>query len=164
MNKHYLVINDNGDAFRVAPTNDTYNDLSTLVDGYIERVSLPDGVDAWLNEEGLLRNPQDFAYNLLATIAVRRWTGNTGYNLVGPCVFATSDDEGETHPCHESFFLSEMKNGLLLMGDLTDIDSPLRTEWCDDDRGYFGTAPVWTVQECVTHMAESRRIYMEARA
>ena len=61
MNKHYLVINDNGDAFRVAPTDDTYNDISTLVDGWVECTGLPGGVDAWVNEEGLLRNPQDFA-------------------------------------------------------------------------------------------------------
>ena len=162
MKKHYLVINDNGDAFRVAPTDDTYRDLSTLVDGYIERVSLPGGVDVWMNEEGLLRNPQDFVANLVATMIVREWTGHA-HTLVGPVVFS-GDGGTNTLPCPESFFVSEMNKGLLLMGDLTDMDSPARTEWYDDGREYFGTAPVWTVEECALRMAESRRIYMEARA
>lgn len=162
MNKHYLVINDNGDAFRVAPTDDTYNDLSTLVDGYIECVGLPGGVDAWVNEEGLLRNPQDFATNLVSTLIVREWTGHA-HTLVGPVVFAASDGEGDTLPCPESFFISEMGKGLMLMGDSHDIDSPLRTKW-REGYGYFGTAPVWTVAECADRMAESRSVYMEARA
>ncbi len=160
MNKHYLVINDNGDAFRVVPTDDTYRDLSTLVDGYIERVSLPGGVDVWLNEEGLMR--EDFAGNLVASMITREWTGHT-YTLVGPAVFA-GDGGANTQPCPESFFVSEMNKGLMLMGDLHDVDSPLRTKWYDDGREYFGTAPVWTVEECALRMAESRRIYMEARA
>ena len=165
MNKHYLVINDNGDAFRVAPTDDTYSDISTLVDGWVECVGLPGGVDAWVNEEGLLRNPQDFAVNLVGTKIVRDWTGHD-HTLVGPVVFASSDNQGATHPCDERFILHEMQDGLLLMGDLTDIDSPLRTKWLTrkDGHDYFGTAPVWTVADCADRMAESRRIYMEARA
>ena len=165
--KHYLVINDNGDAFRVAPTDDTYADLSTLVDGYIEAVSLPGGVTAWVNEEGLLSNPQDFAYNFVGTAITRQWTGHP-YDLVGPVVFAGEEDGGEhgmrTVPCPEAFILNEMNNGLLFMGDQQDIDSPLRTKWFAADRAYFGTATEWTVAECAARMAESRRFYMEARA
>lgn len=148
---NYLVINDNGDAFRVTPTNaDTYADLSALVDGYIEAVSLPGGVVAWVNEEGLFR--QDFALNLVGSLIALQWTGYA-HKLVGPVVFAgekATSSGNITVPCPEGFILNEtVNNGLVL----TPADgSPYH------HRGE------WSVAECAARMAESRRIYMEARA
>jgi hypothetical protein len=131
---NYLVINDNGDAFRVTPTDNTYNDLSTLVDGMIECVGLPGGADAWCNEEGLLRNPQDFYLNLLATHIVNHWTGNGGYRLVGPVVFAGHDGEGNTTPVPLGFIEGEVSKGMMLMeGE-------------------------WTVAECAARMQQSRDV------
>jgi len=147
--KNYLVINDNGDAFRVVPTDDTYADLSTLVDGYIERVSLPGGVDVWVNEEGLMR--QDFTLNLVGSMIARQWTGYA-HKLVGPVVFAgekATDDGNITVPCPEGFILNEIGNGLELM---------------PADGSPYHHRVEWTVAECAARMDESRRIYMEARA
>ena len=134
----YLVVDDNGAAVLVAPTDNTYADLSTLVDGLIECVALPGQVDAWVNEEGLYR--YDFAYNLLGTYMVRGWTGNPTYHLVGPVVFAGHDGEGGTLPC-PAWFIDEVRNGGLELVD--------------------GTL---SVAECAARMAESRRIRTEAQA
>jgi len=152
---NYLVINDNGDAFRVTPTNaDTYADLSALVDGYIEPVSLPGGVVAWVNEEGLYR--QDFALNLVGSMIALQWTGYA-HKLVGPVVFAgekATNDGNVTVPCPEGFIVNEIGNGLVLMlGHDKGADVPIPR-----------TANQWTVAECAARMAESREIYMEARA
>jgi len=108
----YLVITPDGDALLAETTDDTYADLSTLVDGMIECVALPGQVDAWVNEEGLYRD--DFAYNLLGTYMVRGWTGNPGYHLVGPVVFAAHDDEGNTLPCPAGFIADTVQKGVEL--------------------------------------------------
>ena len=108
----YLVITPDGDALLAETTDDTYADLSTLVDGMIECVALPGQVDAWVNEEGLYRD--DFAYNLLGTYMVRGWTGNPGYHLVGPVVFAAHDDEGFTLPCPAGFIADSVEKGVEL--------------------------------------------------
>ena len=106
----YLVITPDGDALLAETTDDTYADLSTLVDGMIECGALPGQVDAWVNEEGLYRD--DFAYNLLGTYMVRGWTGNPGYHLVGPVVFAAHDDEGNTLPCPAGFIADTVQLGV----------------------------------------------------
>lgn len=108
----YLVITPDGDAFLAETTDNTYADLSTLVDGLIECVALPGQVDAWVNEEGLYRD--DLDYNLLGTYMVRGWTGNPGYHLVGPVVFAAHDDEGNTLPCPPGFITDSVKKGVEL--------------------------------------------------
>ena len=109
---HYLVIDDNGAARLVTPGSDSLSDLQTLVDGWIECVGLPGGMDCWVNEEGLYRD--DFAYNLLGTYMVRGWTGNPGYHLVGPVVFAAHDDEGNTLPCPAGFIADTVQKGVEL--------------------------------------------------
>lgn len=141
---HYLVIDDNGAARLVTPTDDTYSDLSTLVDGLIECVGLPGGVDAWINEEGLLRNPQDFAYNYLATFMVREWTGQP-YDLVGPCVFTGNDGLGATTPCPAGFTIDTVNKGVEL------------TPRHESDHALL---LFHTVQECADLHAESRRTYV----
>ena len=141
--KHFLVINDNGDAFLVTPTGDTYNDLSTLVDGYYEaaETALAGTTDAWVNEEGLLRPENDFALNLVGRHIVRYWTGKSGYQLVGPVVFAGFDTEtGNTLPCPAEFIAHERNEGLMFMDG------------------------VWTVEECAARMQQSRDIYTEWQA
>ncbi len=116
----YLVVDDNGAAVLVAPTDNTYADLSTLVDGLIECVALPGQVDAWVNEEGLYRD--DFAYNLLGTYMVRGWTGNPNYHLVGPVVFAAHDDEGNTLPCPAGFIADTVQKGVELIQPVCTIE------------------------------------------
>lgn len=90
---HYLVISDEGDAFLVEPTNDMYNDVRSMVEGLIERVSLEvttridgvvDRVDCWVNESGLLRD--DLAVNWLASQIVTEAT-QAQYLLKGTAVF-----------------------------------------------------------------------------
>jgi hypothetical protein len=134
----YLVINDNGDAFEVEATDDTYNDLSTLVDGYIECVALPGDVTAWVNEEGIFRPNNDFVLNLAATLMVQEWLGHGHHHLVGPTVFAGHNPAtGDTLPCPVGFIANERQQGLMF------LDGP------------------WTVEECANRMAESRAIYSE---
>ena len=108
----YLVITPGGDAFLAETTDDSLADLQTLVDGWVECVALPGQVDAWVNEEGLYRD--DLGYNLLGTYMVRGWTGNPGYNLVGPVVFAAHDDEGNTLPCPAGFIADSVQKGVEL--------------------------------------------------
>ena len=146
---HYLVIDDNGAARLVTPGSDSLSDLQTLVDGWIECVGLPGGMDCWVNEEGLLRNPQDFSYNYLATHIVREWTGQP-YDLVGPAVFTSHNDEtGATLPCLPGFTANEMEKGMELTPRFSGTNVLLLFH---------------TVQEVADAQAESRRIYMEAQA
>jgi hypothetical protein len=144
---HYLVIDDDGTARLVTPGPDSYEDLSSLVDGYIEHVGLPGGVDAWINEEGLLRNPMDFSYNYLATHMVREWTGQP-YDLVGPCVF-TGTNGCDTGPCPPGFTIDAVNKGVHLTTRYESEQSLLLFH---------------TVQEVVDLMTASRREFMEARA
>ena len=145
---HYLVIDDSGLARLVTPGPDTLSDIQTLVDGYVECVSLPGGIDAWVNEEGLLRNPQDFLYNYLATDIVREWTGQP-YDLVGPCVFTGNDGLGATTPCPAGFTIDTVDKGVHLTPRYQSEQSLLLFH---------------TVQECADLMTASRREFMEAKA
>ena len=136
----YLVVSDNGDALLVAPTDDPYHDVATLVDGDIECISLAGQlgwVYAWVNEEGLWR--RDFGENLAGSVVVLQKSGRP-CRLVGPVVFAGHDGKGGTLPC-PAWFIDEVRNGGLELVD--------------------GTL---SVAECAARMAESRRIRTEAQA
>ena len=90
----FVYINDlTGEMLAVRKPDDmaTLPFLQTLVDGYIECVSLDRTTDLWLNEEGLFRD--DFRVNRIATTF-----RGAGYQtpLVGPAVLATSNSRGET--------------------------------------------------------------------
>jgi hypothetical protein len=63
--------------------------LQSLVQGLIESVQLAEGLDLWVNEEGLFRS--DFSVNEFATTLA-----GEGYRLVGPAVIAGYDEEGNT--------------------------------------------------------------------
>jgi hypothetical protein len=145
---HYLVIDDDGTARLVTPGNDSLADLQTLVDGWVECVRLPGGVDCWVNEEGLLRNPMDFSYNYLGTHIVREWTGQP-YDLVGPCVFTSNDGEGATKPLAPGFTIDTVNKGVHLTPRYQSEQSLLLFH---------------TVQECADLMTASRREFMEAQA
>lgn len=71
----------------------SYDLLSSTVQGYIECVSLPSlGVDMWINEEGkILRLPQNPKGNALW---VKEY-GLTDY-IAGNVVFTQATNEGET--------------------------------------------------------------------
>ena len=143
---HYLVIDDSGLARLVTPGPDTLSDIQTLVDGYVECVGLPGGIDAWVNEEGLLRNPQDFMYNYIATDIVREWTGQP-YDLVGPCVFTSNDGKGATNGCLAGFTIDTLNKGMEL------------TPRHESDHALL---LFHTVKECADLMAESRKAQQEA--
>ena len=145
---HYLVIDDDGTARLVTPGNDSLADLQALVDGWVECVRLPGGVDCWVNEEGLLRNPMDFSYNYLGTHIVREWTGQP-YDLVGPCVFTSNDGEGATKPLTAGFTIDTVDKGVHLTPRYQSEQSLLLFH---------------TVQECADLMTASRREFMEAQA
>ena len=92
--EHYLVIDDDASVYKVKPSFNKLADLQMLVGGYIECVRLPERIDAWVNEEGLIKG--DFAFNLLGSFIVNSEATHKGYQLVGPVVFTTHDDEGNT--------------------------------------------------------------------
>ena len=145
---HYLVIDDDGTARLVTPGPDSLADTQALVDGWVECVRLPGGVDCWVNEEGLLRNPMDFSYNYLGTHIVREWTGQP-YDLVGPCVFTSNDGEGATTPLTAGFTIDTVNKGVHL------------TPRHESDHALL---LFHTVQEAVDLMTASRREFMETRA
>jgi hypothetical protein len=66
------------------PNKETYNSLKTLVGGILDVIYLGDGLDGFINDEGLLMGLPPNVYT------------ETGALLVGPIVFTRTDDEGET--------------------------------------------------------------------
>ena len=86
-----LLIQTNGHMKTIAPAGEawTLEELQRCVEGYIERVPTPPGhsivVDrqpyreAWVNEEGILR---DMPENIVASEAL-------AYPVVGPCLLCS---------------------------------------------------------------------------
>lgn len=66
----------------------SYENMKKIVGGYIECVSLPHGIDMWLNEEGLL---EQLPLNLQTSM-----NGQVVHVIVGDVFFAGHDGEGET--------------------------------------------------------------------
>jgi len=122
--EHYLVIDDDGSVYKVKPGADSLADLQALVIGRIELVRVSPKVDAWVNEEGLIAG--DFVYNFLGSHVC-------GRELVGPVVFTSCDEDGNTSPVPEGF-----SKGI--------------TEECE----VFGNGELLTVQTCVAAMAAMR--------
>ena len=122
--EHYLVIDDDGSIYKVKPGSNSLEDLQALVIGRIELVRVNPAVDAWVNEEGLIHG--DFVYNFLGSHIV-------GRDRVGPGVFTSSDDEGNTTPAPEDF-------------------SKAITEDCE----VFGNGEILTVETCVAAMQAMR--------
>ncbi len=120
---HYLVISDEGDAFLVEPTNDSYNDVRSMVEGLIERVSLQvttridgvvDNVDCWVNESGLLRD--DLAVNWLASQIVTEAT-QAQYLLKGTAVFtgvAFDEENGQYMTTLKPDTIEDLASGYLI--------------------------------------------------
>tara|TARA_B100001996_G_scaffold382629_1_gene374994 strand:+ start:1898 stop:2362 length:465 start_codon:yes stop_codon:yes gene_type:complete len=113
---HYLVISDEGDAFLVEPTNDSYNDVRSMVEGLIERVSLqvPTRIDCWVNESGLLRD--DLAVNWLASQIVTEAT-QAQYLLKGTAVFTGvgyHEEDGQFMTTLESDTIEDLASGYLI--------------------------------------------------
>jgi hypothetical protein len=92
--KHFLYLNEFGDALLVAHEgDDTLTTLQTLVEGWVQPVPTNEtetgfAGDVWVNEEGLFQ--PTFTLNLLASAFA-------GQRLVGPAVIARfSNETGET--------------------------------------------------------------------
>ena len=99
--EHYLVIDDDASVYKVKPSFNKLADLQTLVGGYIECVRVTPEIDAWVNEEGLIKG--DFVFNLLGSFVVNCESQYKGHHLVGPVVFTTHDEEGNTLPVPEAW-------------------------------------------------------------
>ena len=90
MTKHFLYINEFGDALLVRHEgDDTLTALQTLVEGYVQPVPTDPAKtgfsgDVWVNEDGLYQ--PTFSVNLLAS-------GFAGQRLVGPAVITRFDAE-----------------------------------------------------------------------
>ena len=122
--QHYLVIDDDGSVYKVKPGPDSLADLQALVMGRIELVRVNPDIDAWVNEEGLIAG--DFVYNFLGSHIA-------GRDLVGPIVFTSCDDDGNTAPVYGQF-------------------SREITESCE----VFGNGELLTAETCVAAMAAMR--------
>lgn len=83
-----LKIQSNGTTTTVAI--DGLDDMQAVVDGYIERACSFDGVDMWVNEEGLLRT---LPINMKATAIRDRLTAIPAfYPIVGDVLILASDE------------------------------------------------------------------------
>tara|TARA_Y100000748_G_scaffold87741_1_gene72714 strand:+ start:164 stop:556 length:393 start_codon:yes stop_codon:yes gene_type:complete len=122
--QHYLVIDDDGSVYKVKPGPDSLADLQALVMGRIELVRVNPDIDGWVNEEGLIAG--DFVYNFLGSHIA-------GRDLVGPIVFTSCDDDGNTAPVYGQF-------------------SREITESCE----VFGNGEILTAETCVAAMAAMR--------
>lgn len=104
----YLFIDQGGDALivRQEAHETSLSCLQTLVGGLIQIVP-SDKIDAdvWVNEEGLFF-PQ-FGINLVASYI-------TGRQLVGPVVFANSNEEGDTISLDKNILNLLKREGLLI--------------------------------------------------
>lgn len=73
-------------------------------------VPTPKGIeiDCWVNEEGLFR--EGFIRNKIASAF-------TGVDCVGPAIFTSADDEGNTIPLPNGYLQGAMQAGLKLEGE-----------------------------------------------
>ena len=120
MNKDYLVVSEHGLAFRVKPdeTRPTLKFLQTFVGGLIERVpyhgqgsARNEGVDCWVNEEGMLLG---LNVNMTASIICN-------HMIAGTAVFAGTDGE-DIAPCPEDWLSLLTNQGLALEGEGKSFD------------------------------------------
>lgn len=107
--REYLYISQGGDAVIVEDLEkDSLGSLQMLVGGNIECVSptaLGPGVDAWVNEEGLLL--ENFGINLVASFITRR-------QLVGPMVLTGYDNQGNTTSLPSDIIPRLKREGLMI--------------------------------------------------
>lgn len=87
-NKIRIVSKRIGEAMEVMEMEHTLENMQEKVGGHLEVVELPNGIDLWLNEEGLL---EQLSVNVL-TVA----DGQVLHTIVGNVFFAGHNDEGET--------------------------------------------------------------------
>ena len=72
---------------------DSYQMIRDGVDGWIELVRLNNGVDMWVNEDGIAQN---LPYNPTATAIYWSNFGFMSGQIFGNVVFTNSNDEGDT--------------------------------------------------------------------
>ena len=109
MPRVYLYISQQGDAVIVNDHKTTaLEGLQTLVGGLIECVNptkLGSGVDAWVNEEGLMY--PEFGINLVGSVV-------TGRQLVGPVVLTGHNNQGETTDLPKTIITKLKREGLMI--------------------------------------------------
>lgn len=76
-------------------TDGTLDQLQIAVDGLVDVVGLCEGLDMWVNDEGIVR---EMPMNVVATVIAREFMGERfAQAYFGPVVFTGGcDDEGET--------------------------------------------------------------------
>ena len=73
--------------------SESYQMIRDGVDGWIELVRLNNGVDMWVNEDGIAQN---LPYNPTATAIYWSNFGFMSGQIFGNVVFTNSNDEGDT--------------------------------------------------------------------
>lgn len=66
MSKRFVVVPPEGEAYFYSCDGDTLPALQTLVGGLVDCVSLGNGVDGWINDEGRYTQPLNLAASLIA--------------------------------------------------------------------------------------------------
>lgn len=88
MRKIEILVKRVGEAPEVMEIEHSLVNMQKIVGGYLEVVGLPNGIDMWLNEEGLLVGMKD---NLAVVM-----NGRITHQIVGNVFFAAHDKEGNT--------------------------------------------------------------------
>ena len=86
-------INTSGFELDFSPNNGekfTLEELQKLVDGYIERIAMPDGQAMYVNEEGKIK---DLPYNIKATTILKMHGLIPNDYVVGDVVVLSNDEE-----------------------------------------------------------------------
>jgi len=89
-----LILTTQDDLFaKTFEVGDSYQTISDGVGGWIELVRLNNGVDMWVNDNGIAEN---LPYNPTATAIYWSNYGFMSGTIFGDVVFTSSDDTGET--------------------------------------------------------------------
>lgn len=81
-----------GEAPKFVEVEGGLENYQAIVDGWLEVLRLPYGIDLWVNEEGLLLDlPTNFTIARLGENTIR-----PVQSIAGNVFFASSDDEGNT--------------------------------------------------------------------
>lgn len=85
-----IVVKEVGKELKFEETEITLEKMQKLVGGYIECFRLPNNIDMWLNEEGILEQLK------LNVLILNKETGQEEHHILGNIFFASHDDEGNT--------------------------------------------------------------------
>lgn len=108
-----VMIKNVGAEPRTAEIVHNLAEMQEIVGGYIECVALPNNIDMWINEEGMLEeNPK-------LNLVVVNHKGDIHYKIVGDVFFAGHNKKGETISLtpEQISWLETNLAGVVVMGD-----------------------------------------------